>query len=546
MEQRKLTLPALFQQTVQSFGDRKALTFVYNESFTYNQVKDNVFSLIDMLQELNISKGDRVAILSENTPYWGLAYYAVTFMGAVAVPILPDFSDNEIENILEHSEAKAIFISDKLLPKIAEIKNDFLLHRIKIDTYSIYDNSNIAFSLKENYEIVDFNVQEDDLLVIIYTSGTTGKSKGVMLTHKNESVNAIGAGILQPVDENDRFLSILPLSHTYENTLGLVLPMANGACVYYLKQVPSPTVLIKAMEVVKPTLILSVPLVIEKIVRNKVFPKFNKGFAMKNLYKVPFIRKGFNKLAGKKLHQTFGGELKFFGIGGAKLDKKVEAFLLEAKFPIAIGYGLTETAPLIAGTNPSMACLQTTGPAISEVSIKINDPDPKTKEGEIWAKGPNVMKGYYKDEDLTKEVITEDGWFKTGDLGTIDERGYLYIRGRLKNMIIGASGENIYPEEIESIINDFNFVSESIVVEQKGKLVAMVHFNLEELEKKYNSLRDEMSGFIDRKIDELKKELHIHINANVSKFSRIHSVVYSPIPFKKTATKKIKRYLYFK
>ena len=248
--------------------------------------------------------------------------------------------------------------------------------------------------------------------------------------------------------------------------------------------------------------------------------------------------------AGKKLIKTFGGNLKFYGIGGAKLNKTVEKFLIEAKFPYAIGYGLTETAPLLAGANPQKSVFESTGPAIEGIELIINNPDKKTGEGEIWVKGPNVMKGYYKEPEMTKEVLTPEGWFKTGDLGTLDRNNYLFIKGRLKNMILSSSGENIYPEEIESIINNFRFVVESLVVQQKGKLVALVHINMEELEKKYQSLKQDMTKQFEEKVDEVLNELQEYVNSQVNKFSQIQKVVLQPVPFQKTATLKIKRFLY--
>ena len=276
----------------------------------------------------------------------------------------------------------------------------------------------------------EYEIQEDDLASIIYTSGTTGRSKGVMLTHKNISFNALKGRVIQPIDETDRFLSVLPLSHTYENTLGLILPMLCGSCVYYLRKPPTPSVLIPAMAEVKPTLMLTVPLIMEKIYFNKILPAFREKMILKLLYKIPFLRKKLNEAAGKKLLKTFGGNLKFFGIGGAKLNKSVEKFLSEAKFPYAIGYGLTETAPLLAGANPQKSVFESTGPAIEDIELNINNPDKKTGEGEIWAKGPNVMKGYYKEPEMTSEVLTPDGWFKTGDLGTFDKNNNLYIKGK--------------------------------------------------------------------------------------------------------------------
>ena len=353
------------------------------------------------------------------------------------------------------------------------------------------------------------------------------------------------------MDENDRFLSVLPLSHTYENTLGLILPMLSGSCVYYLRKPPTPTVLLPALVEIKPTIMLTVPLIIEKIYFNKILPTFRDKLILKLLYKIPLFRKKLNRVAGKKLMKTFGGNLKFFGIGGAKLNKKVEKFLLEAKFPYAIGYGLTETSPLLAGANPSKSVIDSTGPKIEGIELIINNPDKKSGEGEIWAKGPTIMKGYYKEPEMTKEVLSPDGWFKTGDLGALDSRNNLYIKGRLKNMILSSSGENIYPEEIESIINNSQFVVESLVVQQKGKLVALVCINMEEMEKKYQNLKndmtkqkEDMTKQFEEKVEEMLYELQIYVNSQVNKFSQIQKVVFQPDPFQKTATLKIKRFLY--
>lgn len=273
-------------------------------------------------------------------------------------------------------------------------------------------------------------------------------------------------------------------------------------------------------------------------------PAFRDKLIMRLLYKISFFRKILNRVAGKKLLKTFGGELKFYGIGGAKLNKSVEKFLIEAKFPYAIGYGLTETSPLLAGANPQKSVFDSTGPKIEGIELIINNPDPKTGEGEIWARGANVMKGYYKEPEKTKEVLTPDGWFKTGDLGVLDNRNNLFIKGRLKNMIVGASGENIYPEEIESVINNFRFVVDSLVIQQKGKLIALVHFNMEELEKKYQSMKQDMTRQFEDKIEEMQAELRDYVNSQVNKFSQIQKVVLQQVPFQKTATLKIKRFLY--
>ena len=365
-----------------------------------------------------------------------------------------------------------------------------------------------------------------------------------MLSHENLLFTAENSSQFQKMVPEDRLLSILPLSHTYENTLGLIMPLINGASIFYLKKPPIPSILLPALAKVKPTIMLSVPLIIEKVYNSKVKATFNRKFITRVLYKISFFRKILNGIAGKKVYESFGGSLKFFGIGGSKLAPDVERFLIDAKFPYAIGYGLTETSPLLAGFGVFQGKHQSTGVTMNGVTLKINNPDPKTKEGEIWAKGKNVMKGYYKEPELTKEVLTEDGWFKTGDLAMFDKDGYLFIKGRSKNMILSPSGENIYPEEIEAVINRFRFVVESIVVQKKGKLVAMVHFNKEEIEKKYQHLKEQAGQIVEQKMNELLKEVQEYVNANVNKFSRVQLVIAQPEPFEKTATKKIKRFLY--
>ena len=541
----RLTFPAMFNETLRKYSDKHAYSFVGEEPKSFGTVNDESQALIAFLEKNGICPGDKVAILSNNMPNWGVTFFAITFMGAIVVPILPDFSSNEVENVIEHSGAKAIFISTALLPRIKGYKSEDLKIAILIEDFSsIFSEPNaVDFDISAR-PVKNYDIQEDDLASIIYTSGTTGRSKGVMLTHKNITFNALKGAVIQPMDDNDRFLSVLPLSHTYENTLGLILPMIYGSCVYYLRKPPTPPVLLPALETVKPTIMLSVPLIIEKVYFNKILPSFNEKLILRLLYKIPFIRMKLNAVAGKKLMKTFGGHLKFFGVGGAKLNRVVEKFLMEAKFPYAVGYGLTETAPLLAGASPKETVYESTGPAIEDIELIVNNPDKKTGEGEIWARGPNIMQGYYKEPGLTSEVLTSDGWFKTGDLGILDAGNNLFIKGRLKNMIIGASGENIYPEEIESVINNFRYVVESLVIHQKGKLVALVHLNIEELEKKYEHLKKDMAEKFEEKKEELLAELKDYVNSHVNKFSRINKVVLQPVPFQKTATLKIKRYLY--
>jgi long-chain acyl-CoA synthetase len=547
------TLGGVLQNSAVKFGKYPALSYVNEPHLTYSDLWVKVQEIAAFLESNGIEQGDKVGILSSNQPHWGASFFALAIMGVVAVPILPDFSEVEVSNVMNHAEVKALFVSEGLYRKVTGIECPSLKLLILIDQFAVIPAGipedelvNLPSALvPQSKPVKNYTVSPDEVASIIYTSGTTGKSKGVMLTHNNLVFSARNSGKIHVMNETDRMLSVLPLSHTYENTIGLILPLMFGTAVYYMRKPPVPSVLLPALDVIRPSIMLTVPLIIEKVYKGKVLPNINGKAITRSLYKYAPTRKLLNKVAGKKLMKTFGGQLKFFGIGGAKLDPQVERFLIEARFPYAVGYGLTETAPLLAGFDSFQGKFQSTGPVMQGVTLKINDPDPITGQGEIWAKGENVMKGYYKEPEITAEVLTEEGWFKTGDLGCFDESGYLFIKGRLKNMIIGASGENIYPEDIEAIINRFKHVLESVVVQKKGKLVALVHFNMEELEGRYKDLKDQANNYIDQRVEELSKELQVFVNSQVSKFARVQVVVAYPEPFEKTATKKIKRFLYY-
>lgn len=553
----KYTFSEIIPDIVSQFANKNALGFIDEAPLTYSKLGNQIEATMALIEDLGLTPGDKVAILSQNMPNWGVSYFALQCMGVIAVPILPDFSPQEIQNVLNHSESKGIFVSENLKIKIDKIDVPTLESIILIEDFTVIKSPVVGVNFSPNNKAQQkYTTNADDLAVLLYTSGTTGESKGVMLSQRNIITNAIQSGNVQQINHTDRFLSILPLSHTYENTIGLILPIISGASVTYLKKPPTASVLLPAMKKVKPSLMLTVPMIIEKVYRNSILPQINAKATTRILHKFRPTQKLLYYLAGKKLYKTFGGNLKFFGIGGAKLDATVEQFLRDAKFPYAIGYGLTETAPLLAGSNPNETKLQAIGPKVINCELKINNADAITGEGEIWAKGPNVMLGYYKNPEKTKEVLTEDGWFKTGDLGVFDKDGWLSHKGRLKNMIVGANGENIYPEEIESVINNFKHVVESVVVEKKGKLVAMVHFDREELEKKLKTAKAEFTHLVEEKfegfshkvddiIEELSNELHTYVNSRVNKFSRIQKLVVQPVPFEKTATKKIKRYLYY-
>ncbi len=556
----QLTLKALFDHSTSTYGDRPAVQFVDGNVVTYEALKAKVSQIQEMLCAYGIRPGDRVALYSENMPNWSAIYFAVVTMGAVIVPILPDFHTSEAIHIANHAECKAAFISQKLFETVIDEKQPSAMNLLviadklnvltKLSTPSTMDkvlkkggeqlNKAMEKLGKEKEE--EFVLKEDDLAAIIYTSGTTGSSKGVMLTHRNITYDATAAQHVVDIFPEDRFLSVLPLAHTFECTVGMIIPILNGASIYYIQKPPTPTILVKAMATVKPTFMLTVPLIIEKIYKNRIQPAFEKNFLVKALYSVPFIRKRLNKMAGKKLMETFGGEMKFFGVGGAGLSPLVEKFLREAEFPYCIGYGLTETSPFLAGTNPERTKYKAIGPVIPGVEIELRD---KNAEGigTLWARGPIVMKGYYKDPEKTAEAMDENGWFNTEDIGYIDRDGYFFMSGRAKNIIVGPSGENIYPEQIEAVINANMFVADSLVFDDNGTLTARINLDYDKLDEELG-VRKKSETEVHKEVNEVLETIRKEVNESVSAFSRIRKVIEQKEPFVKTPTKKIKRYLY--
>ena len=602
------TLKGLLKASTEAFANNKFLCIIDGSYYTFKAFGEKVKEIAALLHKNGVQAGDRIGILCQSMPNWGVAFMSCSAYGKIAVPMLPDFSVDEINNIINHSECKGIFVSQRLAHKLTDemkAKLDFI---IEVDTFKVIKG--VECNELENAEVELMDSAEEDLATIIYTSGTTGNSKGVMLTHKNLCSHVRIANKMRPSYEWDVWLSVLPLSHTLEFSLSFLLPMLAGSSVYYLDRPPVPKLLMKALKEVRPTTMLTVPMIIEKIYKNAILPKINSNAVMSKIYRSSAIgRKLINKIVGKTLRETFGGRMRFYGIGGAKLDGTVEKFLLEANFPYAIGYGLTECSPLLAGATPDLVKWQTTGPAVPNVQLKINNPDPVTGEGEIVAKGPNIMPGYYKNLEATKEAFTEDGWFRTKDLGYIDEKGWLSIRGRLNSMIVGPSGENIYPEEIETVINTHACVAESVVTMKKGALIAKVCIQPEKIEaiskmkdealaaykakklqlieayeakkqewlkeyegKKeewkadYDQMRREMyksyvakkeeaaaaylakkeetKRILETKMKEWEKEIQGYVNEKVNKFSKISQVELRTEAFEKTATQKIKRYLY--
>jgi len=521
------------------FTNRPFLNNDQGICLTFGQVKKLALLLSEKIREAGIGKDDKVAILSENNPFWPIAYFAIILSDATAVPILPEFTAEEVHILLNHSEAKGIIASTKQLIKI-DTSSPFAI-------FEITEKEIVSLSHITATKSMEKRVKPSDIASIIYTSGTTGTPKGVMLTHDNFIQNTNGCLNVQDVNINDVFLSVLPLAHAYEFTIGFLLPMVAGSTIHYLSKPPTPSTLIPALSLIRPTTMLTVPLIMEKIFKNGIKPKLTDSSIKRTIYNTTLGRKLMHYIAGKELKQKFGGRIRFFGVGGAKLDGETERFLNEAKFPYSIGYGMTEAAPLIAGSPPKETRLYSTGKVVLNQEIKINNPDPKTGIGEIWAKGRNIMKGYYKQPELTNELISPDGWLKTGDLGKLRHNGYLYICGRVKNIILGSNGENIYPEDIEAILNRHQLVADSLVYEIKGKLIAKVQLNQQELEQKYREIlvaASELHQELERKIEEVLIELQVYVNSQVNRSSKLSLVVIQAEPFEKTPTLKIKRYLY--
>jgi long-chain acyl-CoA synthetase len=483
-----------------------------------------------LLQELGIKKNDRVMILAENRPEWPIAYFGAALAGAVSAPVLVDFSAHQLKSIAEHAGISALCFTERTAEKAAAAGHPDITG-IRLDSL---EGDEILVSTRGGEKRMPLPVPSaesraalnkagtSDPAAVIYTSGTTGQSKGVALSHGNLVFTALAARTLMKIYPRDRLLSVIPLAHTYECTIGLIVPLLSGASITYLDKPPSPVILLQAMQTLRPTAMISVPLFIEKICRNRIFPALEAN----PLYKCPLTRIIAIKAAGSRLLSSLGSSLRFFGIGGAPLAEDVEHFLRKAGFPYSPGYGLTETSPLVAGTAPYKFPFRSAGSVVRGVDVRISG------EGEIQIRGPNVMMGYYRDEERTRAAFTEDGWFKSGDMGNFGRKGHLFIRGRLKTLILGPSGENIYPEEIEELIHPSGLVEDALVVPgERGELVALIVLS-EKAKTALAALGDSLEG--------LKNQ----VNKKLAAFSRLSRIEVREEPFEKTPTQKIKRFLY--
>ena len=541
------TINGLIEASAGRRPELPALALAFSPALTYGELRDSSRRLSAALRSLGLGAGQTAAILAENSPQWGVAYLGITGCGAVATPILPDFPEADIHHILRESEARFVFVSQRQMERLADF-DDQPLVIITIDG-GAGESGEATTSLKALLAAGEDLAPLDPLLVprpgdiasLIYTSGTSGHAKAVMLSHANIVANVRSAQAVIGILPETTFLSILPLSHTYEFTMGFVLPLSQGGKVVYADRRPTPASLERICRHERPQAICAVPLVLEKIYKKRVLPALRANFWLRQAVRVPGLRGLVLRGIGRRLVYFFGGRLAIMAIGGAALNAETEAFLREANFPFVTGYGLTETAPLLAvGAlgDPSVAP-GTVGPPVPGVEIKIRHSDPSSGVGEIMARGENVMRGYYRNPGLTAETIDAEGWLATGDLGLLDGQGNLRLLGRAKSVIVLSHGENVYPEAIEDRINAFPEVVESLVVERGDRIEALVYLDYE-LADRAAPDREGQRAWVERLLSEIKAQ----VNDKLPVYSRLQQVREHPEPFVKTATHKIKRYLY--
>ena len=543
----------IYEKSFQENWDLPALTdYVEQKTLTFADVAKEIARFHILFKECQIRRGDKIALIGRDCANWCVVYMAAVTYGAIIVPILPDFNPNDVHHIINHSESVFLFVSDRIWDtleeeKISEIRGVFSLTDFRC--LHQRDGENIQKLLKEldsrfteeypngftreNIRYADLD--NDKVVLLNYTSGTTGFSKGVMLTGNNLAGNVTYARTLDVLFRGERELCFLPLAHAYSCAFNFLVPMAFGAHVFLLGKLPSPKILLKAFEEVKPNLILTVPLILEKIYKKMIAPQLNKR-TMKLVMSVPLLNDRIYAQINKKLTNALGGRFREVIVGGAAMNQEVADFLYKIKFPYTIGYGMTECGPLISYDNHKEYVPTSCGQILKGImEVRIDSEDPYNKVGEIQVRGENVMKGYYKNEEATRNVFTDDGWLKTGDLGTIDVNKRIYIRGRSKTMILSSNGQNIYPEEIEAKLNNLPFVLESLVVEREGKLVGLVYPDYDTVDS---------TGIRHEDLPAIMEQNRKDLNKLLAPYEAVASVILYPTEFEKTPKRSIKRYLY--
>ena len=547
------SLNEIIEKSIISHWNQDALTDYKGATLQYNDVARKIEKLHILFENSGVKRGDKIALCGRNSSHWAVAFLATLTYGAVAVPILHEFLPEQIHHIVNHSESKLLFVGDMVAPTIDATKMPDLEGIIHIPDYSLLlsrtdkltyarEHLNALFGTKyPKYfrpEHVRYYREEsgDELAMINYTSGTTGFSKGVMIPYRAVWSNYdFAEGVLGKMVKNgDRIISILPMAHMYGMAFEFMFEFLHGCHIYYLTRVPSPAIIAQAFSDIRPSIIIAVPLVIEKIIRKKVLPRIQSG-PISLLLKTPIISKKIEERICQQVVEAFGGRFYEIIIGGAAFNQEIEQFLHRIGFPYTVGYGATECAPIITYSDYQTFAPGSCGRAVVHMEVKIDSPDPEHVAGEILARGMNVMLGYYKNPEATAEVLDAEGWYHTGDLGTMDSQGNLYIRGRSKNMLLGSNGQNIYPEEIEDKLNSQPYVVESVVVQRGEKLVGLVFPDLDELKAQGLSMYD---------LDQLMKQNLQELNQQIPTYAKVSALEMRESEFEKTPKKSIKRYLY--
>ena len=541
-------LNAIIADSLLNNWELKAFSNYEGRSYEYKKVAKLIILFHRFFEKAGIKQGDKIALLGRNSSQWGISYLSIITYGAVVVPILPDFKSDDIHYIINHSEANLLVIANALLAQVDAEKIEKVNAFISLDSFEVImerngnaltEMSQQAINNSDNLEISknDVNIktfEDDNLALISYTSGTTGFSKGVMISRRNLVSNILYAQENMPLDAGDRICSFLPMAHMYGQLFEFLFPFTLGCHNTMLDKMPSPQVILKAFNEVKPRLILSVPLVIEKIYKKQIAPAISKP-GIKLMLRIPLLNKLVHRKINRKLTDSFGGNFREIVIGGAPLNREIEDFLRKIKFRFTIGYGMTECAPLLSYAAWNVTRPYSAGKLVDRMEVRIDSGDPFKTVGEILVRGENVMLGYYKDPESTKKAIDSEGWLHTGDLGVIDANNYIYIRGRSKNMLLGSNGKNIYPEEIESKINNLPAVLESLVVQRNEQIVALIYFDDEPAKQ---------AGINGKNEAERLEELRKSVNATLPKYMHVHKFIRQREEFEKTPKKNIKRFKY--
>lgn len=536
----KENLTAYFEKAILENWDKSALQDYDNGGLTYGQLASQMQRIHSLFREHGVKKGDKIALVGKNSANWGCIYIATVSYGAIIVPLLQDFTPKDIYKLVKHSDSKLLFASEYICEKLDLNKIEGVRTVYFLDDFNVAHDTTMEFiafnkslpdATKEEFKIE--RIENKELAAILYTSGTSGQPKGVMIDHNSLAANLWYAREYMPLESGDKIVSFLPLAHCYGAAFEFLFPFTKGCTIIFLGKVPSPQIILKAFGEIKPRLILSVPLVIEKIYKNKIKPKIDLPGA-RTLLKIPLLKRIVYAKVLKSLREAFGGEFKEIVIGGAKMNREVETFLHAIGFKFSIGYGMTECGPLIAYDGYKTTKLYSTGKVVDTLEIKI-DAKQEGKVGEIMVRGENVMQGYYKNPEETAKAIDEDGWLHTGDLGMIDKKGYIYIKGRSKSMILTSSGQNVYPEEIESKYNNFPLVSECVVVSRNSQIHALIYPDQERI--KTQELKEEQ-------IEKVMAQYQKRVNEHMPVYMQVSKIVLQDKEFEKTPKKSIKRFLY--